>query len=167
MIVTVTLKRSELDYDVGMIAHVIMNRELARGATQEQGWNYANTDDGSGEVHLISRFEENAINELISSFSKYLPDSITSSDNDLSVADVPSFDFPFNVPDNFMLSYVRPLRSAMHEYVVNKTLYDWFMRVKPDEAVLYKELYEEAMDKAKGYINKRTGFFTIKPYPAI
>lgn len=167
MTVTVTLNRSELDYDVGMLTHVIMNRELAAGATLEQGWNYANTSDHSGEVHLISRFEENAINELVAAFARYLPDSITASDNNLSIAEVESFEFPFIVPDNFMLSYVRPLRSAMHEFVVNRTLFDWFIRTKPDEAGLYKELYEDALSKAKGYLNKRTGFIKIKPFPAI
>ena len=59
MTITITLKKPEIDYDIAMTTHVVMNRELAAGATQEQGFNYANTQDESGgEVHLITRFRE-------------------------------------------------------------------------------------------------------------
>lgn len=165
MEINITLHRSELDYDVAMITHVIMNRELAVGATEEQGWNYSNTMDHSGEINLISRFEENAISELIASLAKYLPDSITESNDSLDIAEVESFEFPFQFPETFAKSFVRPLRSAMHDYVVNRTLYDWFMRTKPDEAAIYEKLFTDSLDKIKEYSTKRTGFVKIKPYP--
>lgn len=64
MTITITLKKPEIDYDIAMTTHVVMNRELAAGATQEQGFNYANTQDETGEVNLLTRYVEKAIAEL-------------------------------------------------------------------------------------------------------
>lgn len=167
MTVTITLYRSEIDYDIGMITHVVANRALAAGATFEQAYNYSNTDDFNGEANLVMRFEESAINELIAALGRYLPETIISSNNSLSIAEVESFDFPFVLPDTFNLSFVRPLRSAMHDYVVNRTLFEWFKNSKPDEAVNYRDLYEDALGKTVVYLNKRTKPVRIKPYPRI
>lgn len=162
----ITLKKPELDYDIGMVTHVIMNREIGRGATQEQGFNMSNTQDESGEVHLIDRYIENAVNELIAELGRYLPE-MTGSDNDLEGAKVGDFQFLFTVPDKFNRSYIGPLRSAMHEFVVNRVLFDWFIKTKPNEAPNYKMIYEDSLSKARSHINRRTGFTRIKPYPPI
>ncbi len=166
MRITVTLLQGELDYDIGMITHVIMNRETAAGATVEQGFNYANTSDYSGEVNLITRFEENAVNELRAAFGKYLVDTVEESDDNLEAA-FGDHVFELEMPDRFNASYTKPIRSASHDFVVNRTLYDWFSRVKPNEASIYQNLYEQAMERLKGYLNRRTGMAKIKPWPAI
>lgn len=165
---TIRLLKSEIDYDVGMITHVISNRQMGHGWTPEQGFNIANTQDKTGEVNLIARFEELAINELKGALGRYMSDpGEDKSDNNLENAEVELYIFELDVPPTFKNSYTHALRSAMHEYVVNRTLYLWFMRVKPDEAILYKELYEDALSAVKSAINKRTGIAKLKPYPRI
>lgn len=167
MQIEIDLHSRHIYYDVGMITHVVMNREIASGATQEQAFNYANTDDYSGEVHLIARFKENAIYELVAAMGKYIEEYELDSENTFEKADEETHTFVINVPDNFRKSYVDPLRAKLHEYVVNRILYLWFMRVKPDEAILYKELYEDALSAVKSAINKRTKIAKLKPYPRI
>ena len=165
MAITITLKKSEIDYDVAMTTHVVMNRELAAGATQEQGFNYANTQDETGEVNLITRYVEKAISELAGLMTAYLEDYAYESTNDLN-----SFDaalFHLDMPDNFDMTLTAPLRAAMHDYVVNRTIYDWFLRAKPNEAAIYERLYDEAYSRVKSLLNRRTGFARIKPWPAI
>lgn len=165
---TIKLLKSEIDYDVGMITHVISNRQMGHGWTPEQGFNIANTQDKTGEINLIARFEELAVNELRGALSRYISETEgEESNNKLENAEVEFYIFELDVPNTFKASYIHSLRSAMHEYVVNRTLYLWFMRVKPDEAILYKELYEDALSAVKSAINKRTGIAKLKPYPRI
>lgn len=167
MRVEIMLHSKQIYYDVGMITHVVMNREIASGATHEQAFNYANTDDYSGEVHLTARFKENAIFELVAAMGKYINEDQLESENTFEKADAETHTFILDVPEKFRLSYVDPLRTKMHEYVVNRILYDWFMSAKPDEARIYEEKYNSALDKAKSYLNKRTGMSRLKPYPLI
>lgn len=162
--VEITLYERELDYDIGMITHVISNRETAAGATKEQGWNYSNTQDHIGEINLIARFKEVAVLELKAAFSKYLHEEELVSDDNLEQA-YSDYTFVLDMPGEYNANFTKPLRSACHQFVVNRVLYDWFMRVKPDEAVLYRQLYEDAMKNVKSYMNKRGGRSRIKPYP--
>lgn len=166
MKISILLKKSEIDYDIGMSTHVVGNREVAAGASHEQMFNYSNTGDESGEVNLIARFEENAANELYAALGKYLISKKDSSTNDLPEA-FRDYSFELDMPETFNQNYTDPIRSASHEFIVNRTLFDWYMRTKPDEAKFYKELYEESLSKLRGYLNRRTGVARIKPYPAI
>lgn len=188
--ILIKLYTKEIDYDVAMITHVISNRMKGHGWSEEQGFNISNTQDHSGEVHLIARFEENAINELTGALSRYITekpeysytvnDSVSFKgsqepqekrfafgDNDLERAQRECYKFNIDLPLSFNLNYAQPLRSAMHEYVVNRILYDWFLRTKPDEAIIYKGIFEEALERVKSIINKRTGIARLKPYPLI
>lgn len=165
MTITILLKKSEIDYDIAMSTHVIMNRELAAGATEEQGFNYANTQDETGEVNLITRWVEKAVSELAGGMARYLEDYTFESTNDLTPFS--SAEFILNMPDNFDKTLTHPLRGAMHDYVVNRTIYDWFMKAKPDEAQVYEKLFTDAYEKVKSLLNRRRGFVKIKPYPAI
>lgn len=165
MIITITLKKPEIDYDIAMTTHVVMNRSIADGATQEQGFNYANTQDETGEVNLITRYSEKAISELAGAMGRYLQDYTIESTNDLR--DFDAVMFYLNMPDTFNASLMNPLRSAMHDYVVNRTIFDWYMKTKPDEALIYEKLYNESYDRVKSLLNRRTGFVKIKPWPSI
>lgn len=165
MAITITLKKAEIDYDIAMSTHIVMNREVSAGATQEQGFNYANTQDESGEVNLITRYVEKAISELAGGMSVYLEDYDYESTNDLNAFDAAIFHL--DMPANFDKTLTAPLRAAMHDYVVNRTVYDWFMRSKPDEAAIYERLYDEAYKQVKSLLNRRTGITRIKPWPAI
>lgn len=165
MAITITLKKPEIDYDIAMSTHIVMNRELAAGASQEQGFNYANTQDETGEVNMITRYVEKAISELAGGMSSYLEDYTFESTNDLTAFDAAIFHL--NMPANFDKTLTSPLRAAMHDYVVNRAIYDWFMKAKPDEAALYERLYDEAYSRVKSLLNRRTGITRIKPWPAI
>ena len=165
MLITITLKKPEIDYDIAMTTHVVMNRELASGATPEQGFNYANTQDETGEVNLITRYVEKAISELAGAMTRYLDDYAIESTNDLNDFDAAMF--YLNMPNTFDASLANPLRSAMHDYVVNRTIFDWYMKTKPDESPIYEKLYNESYERVKSLLNRRTGFVKIKPWPSI
>lgn len=165
MSIVITLKKSEIDYDVAMATHVVMNRELASGVTAEQGFNYANTQNETGEANLITRYVEKAISDLAGVMSAYLEDYVLESTNDLKAFEAAVFNL--DMPDNFDKTLTSPLRIAMHDYVVNRVIFDWFVKAKPDEAVIYKGLYDEAYSRVKSLLNRRTGISRIKPWPAI
>jgi len=164
MLIKITLNKAEIDYDIAMATHVVMNRELAAGATQEQGFNYANTQDESGEVNLLTRYVEKAISELAGLMSRYMIDYDYQTTNDLVGFD--SAIFNLEMPETYTLKLIDPLRSAMHDYVVNRATYDWYMKAKPDEAMIYEKLYIEAQERVRSLLNRRT-FVKIKPWPAI
>jgi hypothetical protein len=160
----ILLKKPEIDYDISMTARLIMLREIAGGATPEQGFNVANTQDEAGEVNLVNRYIEDAVNKLIEALGRYLPE-ITPNDNDLAGTEVESFRFPFTVPDNFNRVYIGSLRSAMHRFIVNRVLFDWFLKTKPNEAAGFEVVSNEALTDILSCMNRRTGFTRIKPYP--
>ena len=162
--INILLKKSEIDYDIGMITHVVGNREIGHGATQEQGWNLANTNDHTGEVYLIARWIENAVNEVKEVFRRYLIDWQVCACNILDYV-VGDYVFRLCMPRNFDMNLTKPLRAAAHEFVVNRTLYDWFMRTKPDEAHLYKAIYENALERLRSMINRRMGGVRTRPFP--
>lgn len=167
MKLTVSLNRAEISYDVAMATHVVGNREIGAGASTEQAWNYSNTEDHSGEVNLISRYMESASNDLIGDLAMYIDDSNDFSDNSLGGAEVEEFKYIFDVPENYNKTYIKPLRSKMHDYIVNMTLYRWFLQSKPDEASKYEHICEELLEDAESLLHKRKGLIRLKPYPRI
>lgn len=162
----VTLIKTEIQYDINSTVQLIGSRETADGGSPEQAFNFGSTD-GKNERNMVDRFMEASVNDLISATARYLSESSDFSDNDLDIANVDSFDFLFDVPETFNKAYIRPLRSSMHEYVVNQTLFKWFLRTKQNEAVMYRELADDLIDEIKGYLHKRTGMLKIRPYPHI
>lgn len=163
----VSLNRAELNYDVAMSTHVISNREFAGGASEEQAWNYSNTEDESGEFNLISRYLESASNDLIGGLAMYMKEEYEFSDNILEETEVEEFMYVFDVPENYNRSYLRPLRSKMHDYIVHRTLYRWFLQSKPNEADKHKAFAEEILEDSVSLLNKRNGLLKIRPYPHI
>lgn len=163
----ITLKKTEIHYDVDMITHVIGSRETAAGTPAEQAWNYSNTSDESGELNLINRFIGNAVDELVAALARYLKEEdVQESDNTLS-DQVLEFKFNFEVPDNYNKTYIKPLRSSMHEFIINRVLFDWFLETKHDEAIKYEGKYRKALENAISFTNKRKGMIRLKPYPRI
>ena len=80
-----------------MSTHVISNREFAGGASEEQVWNYSNTEDESGEFNLISRYLESASNDLIGGLAMYMKEEYEFSDNILEETEVEEFMYVFDV----------------------------------------------------------------------
>lgn len=162
----ISLIKSEIEYDINTVTHLIGNRETADGKSVEQAHNYGSTD-GKDEKKIIDRFMEDAVNDLIGSVANYMSNDMPFSDNDLEVADVDSFDFPLEMPETFNKTYIRPIRSAMHKYIVNQTLFYWFTKTKPDEAALYEALNGPLLEDIKSYLNRRTKMLKIRPFPHI
>lgn len=162
----ISLIKTEVQYDINSTVHLIGTRDIADGLSPEQAHNYGSTD-GENERRIIDRFIEASVSDLIAFTARYMSNSEIFSDNDLEVAEVDSFDFIFTVPETFNKTYIKPLRSSMHEYVVNQTLFKWFLRTKSAESLVYKELADDLIDEIKGYLHKRTKMLTIRPYPHI
>ena len=124
MNLTIELHKHQLNYDVNLITHVIANRANAAQESPEQSFNFSNTD-GESELTIIDRFMESSFNKLMASVSRYVSDDYEYSDNVLD-KNVASYIFDLVVPDTFNRSYLNPLRSSMHQYMVNYTLFLWF-----------------------------------------
>ncbi len=165
MNLTIELLKNELNYDVNLITHVIANRANAAQESPEQSFNFSNTD-GESELTIIDRFMESAFNKLLSSLSRYVSYEDDYSENIVDKFSI-SYVFELLMPETFNKSYLGPIRSSMHQYMVNYTLFLWFLKTKPEEAMIYKELSDVDIEDIRGYLSKRTKMLTIRPYPHI
>ena len=166
MDITISLLKPEIQYDINSIVHLIGNRETAAGGSPEQAANYGSTD-GENEKNIIDRFMEKASTDLTVGIASYISSDAQISDNDLINAQVYSFDYFIDVPETFNRAYLAPLRASMHEYIVNRTLFNWFLKTKPDEAAIYGQLSSDTLEEIKTYLHKRTKMLKIRPYPHI
>jgi hypothetical protein len=166
MEITISLLKSEVQYDVNSTVHLIGNRENAAGGSAEQSFNFGSTD-GEDEKRIVDRFMEKASTDLMAVLGGYLSSEVEANDNDPINSPGYSYDYFLNMPKLFNRAYVKPLRASMHEYLVNETLFKWFMRTKSDEAVAYRALADELEEDIRSYLNKRTEMLKIRPYPHI
>ena len=76
---------------------------------------------------------------------------------------VPSTEFPVHYTIGFRFSpywygNIEAIKTAIHNYIVNLTLYEWFRMVKPDEAPAYEKKAETFRLKAINYCRQENAY---------
>ncbi len=61
----------------------------------------------------------------------------------------------FLLPSNFNNSACDSLGGMLHEYIVDRTLSEWFVITSPNDAQNYSNLATDALDRAKQALYKR------------
>jgi len=150
---TITLYKSELIYE-------IQNKTFLTGKSRETGSNFeqvANMQASDEDEHQnqILRSIGNAYDSLRAKLSSFLSgDEVTANNiqidtNEISIVAV------LTMPDNFNFGVSEAVKGALHRYIVNTSLFDWYVIAKPDEAKVYSDLSQNDLVELREALNKR------------
>lgn len=154
--ITVTLESKEIKFDV-------MNKSYLTGqARNAEDKNYRSTaymqaSEDDEHAYQILRSISNAFSHLKEELGEYLHEDVSTSNNRINkaVEDGGKLTLAFLLPSNFNNSACDSLGGMLHEYIVDRSLSEWFVITNKADAQEYAQLAEQALDRAKQALYKR------------
>ena len=151
--VTVTLYMSELLYDV-------QNKTYLTGRSRENGTNHeevanmqANDDDEN--LTQLQRSIQSAFATLKTKLSEYLSSTQSAGDNELIPESKDTLSVTLKMPTNYNHATVDGITSALHQYIVNMAIGDWFTITNKADASDYVALATANLELVRESLNKR------------
>ena len=141
--ITVTLESKEIKFDV-------MNKSHLTGqARNAEGKDYRST--------AYMQASEDAFSHLKVELGEYLHEDGSTSNNRINkaVEKGEKLTLSFLLPSNFNNSACDSLGGMLHEYIVDRTLSEWFVITDKADAQDYANLATDALDRAKQALYKR------------
>lgn len=149
---TVTLYLSELLYDV-------QNKTYLTGRSRQTGNNHeevahmqANEDEEN--ENQILRSLGNAFANLKTKLSEYIEESGTTATNKL-LSKNGTIQLALVMPCNFNQATSETISAALHQYLVNTAIGDWFTITNKNDATDYVTLAAANLEELREAVNKR------------
>lgn len=151
-VIPITLYMSELIYDV-------QNKTYLTGRSRNNGKNHeevANmqTNDDDENANQILRSIGNAFSELKTKLSEFINENGTST-NDKLISSTSNITLSLNMPPNYNNAANDTISSALHQYLVNSAIGDWFTITNKDDAKDYITLAAVNLEQLREAVNKR------------
>ena len=151
-IISITLYMSELIYDV-------QNKTYLTGRSRQTGTNHeevanmqANDDDEN--ANQIMRSIGNAFANLKTKLSEYINESGTST-NDKLISSTDNLTVSLNMPPNYNNASNDTISTALHQYLVNSAIGDWFTITNKNDASDYITLAAANLEQLREAVNRR------------
>lgn len=151
-VIAITLYMSELMYDV-------QNKTYLTGRSRQTGTNHeevanmqANDDDEN--ANQIMRSIGNAFANLKTKLSEYINESGTST-NDKQLSSTGNLTLSLNMPPNYNNASNDTISTALHQYLVNSAIGDWFTITNKNDASDYITLAAANLEQLREAVNKR------------
>ena len=151
-IISITLYMSELIYDV-------QNKTYLTGRSRQTGTNHeevanmqANDDDEN--ANQIMRSIGNAFANLKTKLSEYINENGTST-NDKQLSSTGNLTLSLNMPPNYNNASNDTISTALHQYLVNSAIGDWFTITNKNDASDYITLAAANLEQLREAVNKR------------
>ena len=151
-VIAITLYMSELIYDV-------QNKTYLTGRSRQTGTNHeevanmqANDDDEN--LNQIMRSIGNAFANLKTKLSEYINESGTST-NDKQLSSTGNLTLSLNMPPNYNNASNDTISTALHQYLVNSAIGDWFTITNKNDASDYITLASANLEQLREAVNKR------------
>lgn len=156
---TITLYKSEILYEVQNKAFLTGQSKLTDDNAPAVAVMQASDDDSN--LNQLLRSIGAAYAQLKVKLSAYAgastePAKLNTDNKQIGIED--NFIFNLKITPNYNHDFTDAATQAMHGYMVNKTLADWFMLTNPSEAAVYYQLAENDLSASKNYLGAR-----IKP----
>lgn len=150
--ITITLYMSELIYDV-------QNKTYLTGRSRSTGNNHeevahmqANDDDEN--ANQIARSIGNAFANMKTQLSEFIQSAGTTANNQL-ISQTTNLSVELVMPSNFNQAVNDTVSTAMHQYLVNCAIGDWFTITNKNDAGDYVTLAAANIEEIRNAINKR------------
>ena len=151
-VIAITLYMSELIYDV-------QNKTYLTGRSRQTGTNHeevanmqANDDDEN--ANQIMRSIGNAFANLKTKLSEYINENGTST-NDKQISSTGNLTLSLNMPPNYNNASNDTISTALHQYMVNCAIGDWFTITNKNDASDYITLAAANLEQLREALNKR------------
>ena len=151
-VIAITLYMSELIYDV-------QNKTYLTGRSRQTGTNHeevanmqANDDDEN--ANQIMRSIGNAFANLKTKLSEYINESGTST-NDKQLSSTGNLTLSLDMPPNYNNASNDTISTALHQYLVNCAIGDWFTITNKNDASDYITLAAANLEQLREAVNKR------------
>ena len=150
--ITITLYKSELVYDVKNKTY-LTGRSRHTGTNHEEVANMQANDDEEN-INQILRSLTNAYATLKTKLSEYLNESGTTA-NDVLMGETGNIDIALKVPSNYNKAGNDTISAAMHQYLVNTAIGDWFTITNKADAEDYVLRAAANIEQIREAVNKR------------
>lgn len=152
--ITITLYLSEIVYDVQNKTY-LTGRSRKTGENHEEVANMQANDDDE-DANQILRSVGNAFATLKTKLSEYLVDNGTTANNVLLNLNTSStLTVALQMPSNFNQATNDTIGAALHQYLVNSAIGEWFTITNKADASDYVTLAAANLEEVREAINKR------------
>lgn len=150
--ISITLYMSELIYDVQNKTY-LTGRSRNTGDNHEQVANMQANEDEENQNQIV-RSIRNAYANLKTKLSEYIEDSGSTANNILlSASD--NLQINLVMPSNFNPATNNTIGAALHQYIVNSAIGEWFTITNKADAADYLTLAAANLAEIREAINKR------------
>lgn len=155
--IDVTLQVKEIIFDIMNKTHLTGHAREAEGKKNYEAASYMQASEDDEASYQIRRSVSNAFAEIKVLLGEYLNENKTTTDNmvNAQVDADGELKLAFLMPSNFHNAAVDSLGNGCHQYIVNKSISDWFVITNPEEAQNYDNLATAALETAKRALYKR------------
>lgn len=145
---------SELIYDFQNKAFLAGRRRRASDMDAEAASNIQASDDEEDKNQAL-RSIQNAYSQLLVELSESVRTGSGTTASDELIDGDTNITINLSLPSNYPLALKDALTSSIHDYIINKTLMDWFVITNPNEAKTYSELSVAAIKNLHEIFNRR------------
>ena len=149
----ITLKISELLYEV-------RNKTWLTGQSRQNGQNFeevANMQNNEDEEHVnqILRSFGNAFNQLKVRLSEYINAADTTA-NDIQITSNTDLTVTLSLPSNYNQATATAIATAMHQYLINTAIAEWFQITNKTDSSDYLTLAGANITQIREAVSKRS-----------
>ncbi len=154
--ITVTLEVRELKHDIMNRSHITGEVKEAEGKDYRAASHMQASEDEGPDYQML-RSICNAFSHIKTELSEYLHEESTTSNNRINKAvdERGRLQLAFMLPSNFDNSACDSLGGMLHEYIVNRTLSEWYLITNKEDAQGYAGMAVGALEQAKQALYKR------------
>lgn len=151
--ITITLNKKDLFFEVKNKLYTIS--ESRKTPENLEAIDYIKiNDDMNDQYRVLSSFSKSK-NEVENVLSKYSSDSEPiAQDETIDTTLTGTLAFALSMPDNFANN--AKLSNAIHNYLVDKAIFDWLMVAAPNEATSYQGVCTNDLQEIVLIFNKRS-----------
>lgn len=154
----VKIQTKELKFAIMNKTHVTARSLQASGKLNYEAAAHMQASDDLENSYELIRAISNAINETKVELGEYLNETATESDNFINskVENGELVTLDFLLPSNYNSAAAAALGSGIHEFIVGRSIYEWYRQTVPEIADSWKADAEAALDRAKKALYKRS-----------
>lgn len=153
----VKLYVKEIIFDIMNKTHLTGHAREAEGKKNYEAASYMQASEDDEASYQIRRSVSNAFSSIKVRLGEYLDENKKMTDDRIAteVDNDGILTLDFKMPSNFHNAAIDSLGNGCHQYIVNKSIADWFVITNPEEAQNYVTLAEDALETAKRALYKR------------
>lgn len=155
---TVTIQTKELKFAIMNKTHVTARSLQASGKLNYEAAAHMQASEDNENSYELLRAISNAIAETKVELGEYLNETVTTTDNLIkeAVEDGNAVQLTFLMPSNYNSAAADALGGGIHDFVVGRSIYEWYRQTVPEIADACKADAEAALERSKKALYKRS-----------